>query len=231
MGTVPGGGLGTAGRAWKLERVSRPRAVPCSPVWSPSRPCAPLRPLRQRAPDPSIPSRSAGAGTLLESAWRSCQGFGRAPRRPGSSLTLWRGGCSMAETAKTGQCGEVTRCGPIWKVGWWPLEIWPEQRGDLWFSERGAVVKQLAWSGVYAAFEKCSGHLCGQLGSLVHVWGEVGSVVKHLSFEHTYTACFCATSLPPPDVLGLREGPLAPTLTSLDSKTRPESTLFHCPLG
>lgn len=88
----------------------------------------------------------------------------------------------MAETAKTGQCGEVTRCGPIWKVGWWPLEIWPEQRGDLWFSERGAVVKQLGWSGVYAAFEKCSQWTslwtAGQPGPCVGGGGVSGEAFK-----------------------------------------------------
>ena len=49
--------------------------------------------------------------------------------------------------------------------------------GTCGFSERGAVVKQPGWSGVYTAFEKCSGHLCGRLGSLACVLGEVGSAV------------------------------------------------------
>lgn len=104
--------------------------------------------------------------------------------------------------------------------------------GPAVFLREESVVKQPGWSGVYAAFEKCSGHLCGRWAAWPVCWARWDQQCKCFSFEsHTHTASFCATSLPPPDISGLREGPPAPTLTSLDSRARPESTLVRCPLG
>lgn len=62
-------------------------------------------------------------------------------------------------------------------------------------------------------------------------WGRWGQRCKCFSSElHTHTASFCANARPPPDISRRREGPPAPTLTSLDSRAHPESTLVRSPL-
>lgn len=146
---------GGRGAAWRGGELPQPRnlerfykAVGSAQLPSGCHPPPQSRaPSRQFAPLRSLPRRAdCGDWAALgkRSAFRRSSENRRLLmlRKVGS-----RAGKYPNARARRLLGGRWSEVGHIWKVDWWLLGIWLEQRADVTFSERRAVVKQRGWSG------------------------------------------------------------------------------------